>query len=170
MFYPFSVEVLDISDLEVLDFWLFSYLVILDWFSTWHIKYTRIPMNVYFKKDNFCMCMFSVHLFVILLHCITYPMQHRYGQCPPIRETSWINMSLTSPTFLPLPSVWSSYILSYVIFWEILRSPLMLTCMPFTYHGKFIIEYKTVYLLIFYLCQNLIVVQVDFCVVLTATE
>ena len=49
----FSLQVLDKLDLEVLDFWLFSELAILDWCLTWHIKYAIIPVCKYFNC-NIC--------------------------------------------------------------------------------------------------------------------
>ena len=45
----FSLQVLEISDLEVLDFWIFSELAILDQLSIWRIKHARIPVRAYFK-------------------------------------------------------------------------------------------------------------------------
>ena len=44
----FSLQVFEKSDLEVLDFWKCSELVILDWFSTWRIKHARIPVRTNF--------------------------------------------------------------------------------------------------------------------------
>ena len=45
----FSFQDLDKLDLEVLEFWLFTVLSILEWFSTWLFKYARIPVCMYFQ-------------------------------------------------------------------------------------------------------------------------
>ena len=49
----FSFQALEKLDLEVLDFWLFTELSILEGFSTWFFKRARIPVRIYvFSKSN----------------------------------------------------------------------------------------------------------------------
>ena len=48
--YLFSFRALDKLDLEILDFWLFTELSILEWFSTWFLKYELIPVRTYFQN------------------------------------------------------------------------------------------------------------------------
>ena len=45
----FSFHDLEKLDLEMLDFWLFTELFILELFSTWFFKYALIPVRMYFK-------------------------------------------------------------------------------------------------------------------------
>ena len=45
----FSFQYLEKLDLEILDFWLFTELPILEWFSTWFFKYSLIPVRTYFQ-------------------------------------------------------------------------------------------------------------------------
>ena len=49
MLSPFSLPALEKLDLEILDFWLFTELSILEWFSTWFFKYALIPVRTYFQ-------------------------------------------------------------------------------------------------------------------------
>ena len=49
MFYLFSFQFMEKSNLEVLEFWVFSELAILEWFLTWrfkHFLYVRIFKGV----------------------------------------------------------------------------------------------------------------------------
>ena len=48
----FSFQALEKLDLEVLDFWLFTELSILEWFSTWFFKHARIPVRTYFQSSD----------------------------------------------------------------------------------------------------------------------
>ena len=48
MLSQFSFQALDKLDLGILDFWLFTELSILEWFSTWFLKYALIPVCAYF--------------------------------------------------------------------------------------------------------------------------
>ena len=41
-------QALEKLDMEVLDFWLFKNLPILEWFSTWFLKHAIIPVHTYF--------------------------------------------------------------------------------------------------------------------------
>ena len=45
----FSFQALEKIDLEILDFWLFTELSILEWFLTWFFKYALIPVRIYFQ-------------------------------------------------------------------------------------------------------------------------
>ena len=45
----FSLHVFEILDLEVLDFWIFTELSILEWFSTLRFKHAIISVLTYFK-------------------------------------------------------------------------------------------------------------------------
>ena len=45
----FHPQALEKSYLEILDFWLFTELSILEWFSTWFFKYALIPVRTYFQ-------------------------------------------------------------------------------------------------------------------------
>ena len=45
----FSFRALDKLDLEILDFWLFTELPILEWILTWFFKYALIPVRKYFQ-------------------------------------------------------------------------------------------------------------------------
>ena len=71
-FYLFYFKILDIIDLMILNFWLFSELTILEWFSIWHIKHARIPARTYFQRNKFCKYTFSRPLFNILSHYNSY--------------------------------------------------------------------------------------------------
>ena len=50
MFSLFPFQALEKLDMEVLDFWLFIELSILEWFSTWFFKHARIPVRAYFQS------------------------------------------------------------------------------------------------------------------------
>ena len=45
----FSFQASDKLDSEVLKFWLYKELPILEWISTWFFKHTRIPVHMYFQ-------------------------------------------------------------------------------------------------------------------------
>ena len=45
----FYFRALDKLDLEILDFWLFTELPILEWISTWFFKYSLILVRTYFQ-------------------------------------------------------------------------------------------------------------------------
>ena len=45
----FSFQALEKLDLEIMDFWLFIELSILEWFPTWFFKYVLIPIRNYFQ-------------------------------------------------------------------------------------------------------------------------
>ena len=45
----FSFRALDKLDLEILDFWLFIDLSVLEWFSTLFFKYALITVRTYFQ-------------------------------------------------------------------------------------------------------------------------
>ena len=45
----FPFRALEKLDLEILDFWLFTELPILEWFLTWFFKYALIPVRTYFQ-------------------------------------------------------------------------------------------------------------------------
>ena len=45
----FSLRALEKLDLEMLDYWLFTGLPILEWFSNWFFKYAFIPARTYFQ-------------------------------------------------------------------------------------------------------------------------
>ena len=45
----FSFQALEKLDLDILDFWLFTELYILEWFLTCFFKYALIPVRTYFK-------------------------------------------------------------------------------------------------------------------------
>ena len=45
----FSFQALDKLDLDILDFWLFTELSILEWFLTWFFKYSLITVCTYFQ-------------------------------------------------------------------------------------------------------------------------
>ena len=45
----FFFQALDKLDSEILDFWLFTELPILEWISTWDFKYALIPICTYFQ-------------------------------------------------------------------------------------------------------------------------
>ena len=53
MLYLFYFGALDKLDPEILDFWLFTELSILKWFSTWFFKYELIPIRKYFRTPVF---------------------------------------------------------------------------------------------------------------------
>ena len=46
----FSFLALDKLDLDILDFWLFTGLSILERFLTWFFKYALIPVRTYFQN------------------------------------------------------------------------------------------------------------------------
>ena len=46
----FSFQALEKLDLEVLDFWLFTELSILEWFLNWFFKHARIPVRMYYHS------------------------------------------------------------------------------------------------------------------------
>ena len=46
----FSFRALDKLDLEILDFWLFIELSILEWFLNWFFKYALIPVRTYLQN------------------------------------------------------------------------------------------------------------------------
>ena len=52
IFPPFSLQVLYILDLDILDFWMFTELAILDWFSTWGFKHANILVHIYFHRNH----------------------------------------------------------------------------------------------------------------------
>ena len=52
MFCLFSLQVLKILDLKVLEFLLLIELAILEWFLTWCFKHERIPIYRYFQRSN----------------------------------------------------------------------------------------------------------------------
>ena len=45
IFSLFTPQVFDISDFQVLEFWLFSELDILEWFLNWNLKHARINVG-----------------------------------------------------------------------------------------------------------------------------
>ena len=45
----FSLQALDKLDLEILDFWLFMELSILEWFLTWFFKFALMILHTHFK-------------------------------------------------------------------------------------------------------------------------
>ena len=47
MFYLFSLQVFEKSGLEIWGFIIFSELAVLDWFLTWQIKHSKIPVRTY---------------------------------------------------------------------------------------------------------------------------
>ena len=51
IFSLFSLQVLDISYLEVFDFEMFSELAIVDWFLTWPFNHARTPVHAYFQNN-----------------------------------------------------------------------------------------------------------------------
>ena len=59
VFSLFYLQVLEILDLQVLDFWLFIEFSILGWFSTWCFKHSRIPVSMNFRRNNSCRCVIS---------------------------------------------------------------------------------------------------------------
>ena len=56
IFYHFFLQVFEISDLEVLNFWIFSESAILDWFSTWHFKHATIAVHTHFQWNFYFLC------------------------------------------------------------------------------------------------------------------
>ena len=48
----FSLQVLDIFDLDILYFWIFTELAILEWFFTWSFKHARIPLRKNLTQNN----------------------------------------------------------------------------------------------------------------------
>ena len=51
IFTLFPLKVLEMLDLDFLDFWLFTQLSILEYFSTWYFKPAIIPVCAYLKKS-----------------------------------------------------------------------------------------------------------------------
>ena len=51
MFCLFYLQVIEKLDLEVLDFWIFSELSILEWFLTWYFKHVIIHVRVYCQRN-----------------------------------------------------------------------------------------------------------------------
>ena len=47
----FPLQVFDILDLEVLEFWLFIELAIFECFLTWRFKHVRIPVRIYYERS-----------------------------------------------------------------------------------------------------------------------
>ena len=50
MLYLFSFRALEKLDLDILNFWLFTELSILEWFLTWFFEYSLIPVRTYFQN------------------------------------------------------------------------------------------------------------------------
>ena len=46
----FSFQAIEKLDLDILDFWIFTGLPILEWFTTWFLKYSFIPVRTYFQN------------------------------------------------------------------------------------------------------------------------
>ena len=49
IFSLFYFQTIEKLDMEVLNFWLFTELSILEWFSTWVLKNARNPVRKYFQ-------------------------------------------------------------------------------------------------------------------------
>ena len=55
-FLPLLLQLLNKLDLEVLEFFVFSLLAMLEWFLTWHFKHARIPVHTYFQRNHYFLC------------------------------------------------------------------------------------------------------------------
>ena len=75
MLYLFYIQVLEILDLEVLEFWLFTELAIWEWISTWNFKHARVPECAHFKRNNWWL-----NLFTYVGECVDFviPIQVTY--------------------------------------------------------------------------------------------
>ena len=59
MLYLFYIQVLEILDLEVLDFWLFTELAIWERFSTWNFKHARFCVCTHLQRNNWWLNLFT---------------------------------------------------------------------------------------------------------------
>ena len=66
-----SLQVFEKLDSEVLESWLFSELAIFYLYSTWSIKYTRIPVHIYFHWNIY-------HPFQQMLRILKYYSFHAH--------------------------------------------------------------------------------------------
>ena len=51
IFSLFPLQVLEKFDSDILEFWIFSELAILEYFLTWNLKHSRIPVHAYFQRN-----------------------------------------------------------------------------------------------------------------------
>ena len=66
----FSLQVLEISELEVLEFWVFSVLGILEWFLLGVSKMLEIPVHKCFKRNQWWLNLVTYIHKCIALYCI----------------------------------------------------------------------------------------------------
>ena len=66
----FTLQLLNKSDLEVLEFRNFSELAILDWYLTRHIKHARILVLTNFQWNIYCLMLFQLK--IMYIPCIKY--------------------------------------------------------------------------------------------------
>ena len=100
VFCIFCLQIIEKSDLKVLYFWIFSWLPILNWYLTCHIKHAIIYVHIILLSFLSYFLSYSV-LTYTLLHCLNWVSQPLYG----VNYTPKLHHSHIFLSSLSLPSI-----------------------------------------------------------------